>query len=74
MKNIQEMRERSAAALSRFLDEIMPEEEVSEAFHTLSSWGFNHSQENMERAIANHFQVSIHLARLRLFNFGFFLI
>lgn len=73
MKNIEEIRKRSAVALSRYLDEIMPEEEVSEAFHTLSSWGFNISQENMERAIANHFQVSITVAGLRLFNLGFFM-
>jgi Zn-dependent peptidase ImmA (M78 family) len=73
MKNIEEIRERSAAALSRYLDEIMPEEEVSEAFHTLSSWGFNINQYNMEKAIANHFQVSIQIAGLRLFNLGFFM-
>jgi hypothetical protein len=74
MKNIEEIRKRRAAALSRYVDEIMPIDEVEEAFHTLSSWGFNTSQENMERAIASHFQVSELMAGVRLHNLGFYLI
>jgi len=74
MKNIEEIRKRAAVALSRYLDEIMPEDEVCEAFQTLSSWGFNIGQENMERAIASHFQVSITVASLRLHNLGFYII
>lgn len=72
MKNIEEIRKRRAITLSRYLDEIMPIDEVCEAFNTLSSWGFNTSQENMQRAIANHFQVSIKMAGFSLFNLGFF--
>jgi hypothetical protein len=74
MKNIEEIRKRGAIALQEYLDKIMPIDEVCEAFNTLSSWGFNISQENMERAIASHFQVSIQVASLRLHNFGFYLI
>ena len=39
MKNIEEIRKRGAAALSRYLEEIMPENEVLEAYNTLYSWG-----------------------------------
>ncbi len=74
MKNIEEIRKIRAIALSRYFDEIMPIEEVEEAYNTFSSWGFNISQENMERAIANHFQVSELMAGVRLHNLGFYII
>ena len=73
MKNIEEIRERSAAALSRYLEEIMPENEVLDLYNTLYSWGFGSSQDSMEQAIASRFQVSIQIAGLRLFNLGFFM-
>jgi len=73
MKNIEEIRERNKAALSRHLEEIMPENEVLEAYNTLYSWGFGSSQDSIEKAIASHFQVSIQIAGLRLFNLGFFM-
>ena len=73
MKNMEAIRKRSAEALSRYLDEIMPENEVLEVYNTLYSWGFGSSQDSMERAIASRFQVSIQIAGLRLFNLGFFM-
>lgn len=73
MKNIEEIRERNKSALSKYLEEIMPENEVLDLYKTLYSWGFGSSRDSIVEAIASRFQVSIQIADLRLVNLGFFM-
>ena len=73
MKNIEEIRERNKSAFPKYLEEIMPENEVLDVYNTLYSWGFGSSQDSMVEAIASRFQVSIQIANIRLVNLGFFM-
>ena len=73
MKNIEEIRERNKSAFSKYLEEIMPENEVLDLYNTLYSWCFGSSRDSIVKAIASRFQVSIQIADLRLVNLGFFM-
>jgi hypothetical protein len=73
MKNIEEIRERNKVALSKYLEEIMPENEILDVYNTLCSWGFYSSRDSIVKAIASRFQVSIQIADHRLINLGFFM-
>lgn len=73
MKDMEEIRKRNVIALSKYLDEILPENEVLDVYNTLYSSWFIRSRDDIEKSIASRFQVSIRLVELRLVNLGFFM-
>lgn len=73
MKGIEEIRKRNAIAIYKYLDEILPENEVLDVYNTLHSFLFRCGRDNIEEAIASHFQVSRRIVELRLVNLGFFM-